>query len=163
MRPAKTQISLAIGPVLSESSLCAQWVAKDLSFLHADSEAWSDWVDGPFCWFCHAAAQMTFSSDGVHSSVQRIYYSFFEILDKCVTTWTLRWCFSLKDFPDFTMWFFSSMDDLVSDQHWGAIKNFLAVVAGVTPWSRHSTCIWKILKSVKITFKCALCFHSISH
>ena len=38
MRPAKTQISLGIRPVWSESSLCAQWVAKDSSFLHADSE-----------------------------------------------------------------------------------------------------------------------------
>ena len=36
--PAKTQISLGIRPVWSESSLCAQWVAKDLSILHADSE-----------------------------------------------------------------------------------------------------------------------------
>ena len=34
----KTQISLGIRPVWSESSLCAQWVAKDPSFLHADSE-----------------------------------------------------------------------------------------------------------------------------
>ena len=38
LRPAKTQISLGISPVLSESSLCAQWVAQDPSFLHADSE-----------------------------------------------------------------------------------------------------------------------------
>ena len=38
MRPAKTQISLSICPVWSESSLGAQWVAKDPSFLHADSE-----------------------------------------------------------------------------------------------------------------------------
>ena len=38
VRPAKTQISLGVRPVWSESSLCAQWVAKDLSFLHADSE-----------------------------------------------------------------------------------------------------------------------------
>ena len=36
--PAKTQISLGIRPVWSESSLCTQWVAKDQSFLHADSE-----------------------------------------------------------------------------------------------------------------------------
>ena len=36
--PAKTQISLGIRPVWSESSLCAQWVAKDPRFLHADSE-----------------------------------------------------------------------------------------------------------------------------
>ena len=38
VRPAKTQISLGIRPVWSESSLCAWWVAKDPSFLHADSE-----------------------------------------------------------------------------------------------------------------------------
>ena len=38
VRPAKTQISLGIRTVWSESSLCAQWVAKDPSFLHADSE-----------------------------------------------------------------------------------------------------------------------------
>ena len=38
LRPAKTQISLGIRPVWSESSLCVQWVAKDPSFLHADSE-----------------------------------------------------------------------------------------------------------------------------
>ena len=36
--PAKTQISLGICLVCSESSLCVQWVAKDSSFLHADSE-----------------------------------------------------------------------------------------------------------------------------
>ena len=35
VRPAKTQISLG---GWSESSQCAQWVAKDPSFLHADSE-----------------------------------------------------------------------------------------------------------------------------
>ena len=38
VHPAKTQISLGIRPVWSESSLCAQWVAKDPSFLRADSE-----------------------------------------------------------------------------------------------------------------------------
>ena len=38
VHPAKTQISLGIWPVWSESSLCAQWVAKDPSFLHANSE-----------------------------------------------------------------------------------------------------------------------------
>ena len=65
--PAKAQISLGIRPVWSESSLCVQWVAKDPSFLHADSKDWSDWVDAqadlslhwvhmPFCWFCHEAA-----------------------------------------------------------------------------------------------------------
>ena len=38
VRPAKTQISLGIRPVWSESSLCAKWVATDPSFLYADSE-----------------------------------------------------------------------------------------------------------------------------
>ena len=38
VRPAKTQTSLGIRPVWSESSLSTQWVAKDPSFLHADSE-----------------------------------------------------------------------------------------------------------------------------
>ena len=38
VRQAKTQINLCIRPVWSESSLCAQWVANDPSFLHADSE-----------------------------------------------------------------------------------------------------------------------------
>ena len=42
VRPAKTD---QIRPVWSESSLCAEWVAKDPSFLHADSEDWSDWAD----------------------------------------------------------------------------------------------------------------------
>ena len=42
VRPVKTQISLGIRPVWSESSLCAQWVAKDSSFLHMDSEDDSD-------------------------------------------------------------------------------------------------------------------------
>ena len=36
--PGKTQISLGISPAWSESSLCAQWVAKDPTFLHADSK-----------------------------------------------------------------------------------------------------------------------------
>ena len=38
VRPAKTQISLGIRPVWSEFSLCAKYVAKNPSFLHADSE-----------------------------------------------------------------------------------------------------------------------------
>ena len=52
--PAMTQIILGIRPVCSESSLCSQWVAKDPSFLHADSEDWSDWGDAQadlsLCW-----------------------------------------------------------------------------------------------------------------
>ena len=69
VRPAKTRISLGIHPVWSESLLWAQWVAKDPSYLYADSKDWSDGVDAqadlslhwahkPLCWFCHEAAQM---------------------------------------------------------------------------------------------------------
>ena len=68
VHPAKTQISLGICPVWSESSLCTQWVAKDPSFLHADSVGsdqtgrmpWLIWVFAgctPFWCFCHEAAQ----------------------------------------------------------------------------------------------------------
>ena len=32
LRPAKTQSSLGIHPIWSDSSLCAQWVAKDQAF-----------------------------------------------------------------------------------------------------------------------------------
>ena len=38
VRPAKSPISLGFRPVWSESSLCAQWVAEDPMFLHADNE-----------------------------------------------------------------------------------------------------------------------------
>ena len=38
VRTAKTQINLGIRLVWPESSLSALWVAKDLTFLYADSE-----------------------------------------------------------------------------------------------------------------------------
>ena len=38
VRPAKTQISLGICPISSESLLCTQWVAKGPRFLQADSK-----------------------------------------------------------------------------------------------------------------------------
>ena len=71
VHPAKTQISLGIRPVWSESSLCAQWIAKNPSFLHADNEDWSDWADAQadlslgwahisVCWFCRVVAQIRF-------------------------------------------------------------------------------------------------------
>ena len=66
VRPAKTQISLRSG--WSESSLCSPLVAKDPSFLHADSEDSDQSGRMPrsesmlgahsLCWFCHVAAQM---------------------------------------------------------------------------------------------------------
>ena len=38
VRPAKTRITMGIRPVWSETWLCAHWVAKDPSFLHAYSK-----------------------------------------------------------------------------------------------------------------------------
>ena len=71
-------ISLGIRRVWSESSLCAQLVAKNPSFFHADSEDWSDWADAQadlslrwahmsFCWFCHEAAQFQLSAQWVRT------------------------------------------------------------------------------------------------
>ena len=76
--PVKTQISLGIHPVCSESSLCAQWVAKDPSFLQAAAKTlirlggcpgWSESSLGvhSFCWvlscrgsFCCLSSRQTF-------------------------------------------------------------------------------------------------------
>ena len=63
----KTQISLGIRPIWSESSHCTQFVAEDPMFLHADSEERADaqadlslhWVHMSFCWVCHEVAQIS--------------------------------------------------------------------------------------------------------
>ena len=53
-----------------QSSLCAQWVAKDQWFLHLDSKG-SDqtgrilsliWAHMSFYWFCHALAHIKLSA-----------------------------------------------------------------------------------------------------
>ena len=70
--PAKTQIRLggsAQYPVGSGSSRCAEWIAKDPRYIHADGED-SDqtgqmlrliclhWAHMSFYWFCHAATHI---------------------------------------------------------------------------------------------------------
>ena len=72
VRPAKTQISLGIRPVWSESSLSA-WRSSGSSATHRTASDGSDqagrmpslislhWVHMSFCWFCHGAAQTGFS------------------------------------------------------------------------------------------------------
>ena len=61
VRPAKTQVSLGICPVWSESSLSAwrklgslaiHWVHSE----NSDQTRSLRWVHMPFCWFCHEAA-----------------------------------------------------------------------------------------------------------
>ena len=51
-RPAKTQISLGIRPDWSESSLCAQWVAKDPSFLRWAHSHFVGFVMSRLMWNC---------------------------------------------------------------------------------------------------------------
>ena len=68
VRPAKTQISLGIRPVWSESSLSAWRKLGSLATHWAHSKDWSDWAEAQadlsslgthlFCWFCHVVAQM---------------------------------------------------------------------------------------------------------
>ena len=68
VHPAKTQISLGICLVWSESSRCAQWKGKDLKVSSCRQQRlWSEWADAQadlsqrwphmsFCWFCHVQA-----------------------------------------------------------------------------------------------------------
>ena len=69
VRPTKTQISLGICPVWSESSLSAWRKLGTLATHWAHSEDWSDWANAQadlslcwahtyFCWFCHVVAHM---------------------------------------------------------------------------------------------------------
>ena len=60
VHPAKTQISLGICPVWSESLLCTEWVAKEkawvLSYPSDSDQTRLICLRGahmPFCWFCH--------------------------------------------------------------------------------------------------------------
>ena len=68
---AQRRLRSAWASALSDQSLlCTQWVAKDPSFLCADSEdsdqtgqnAQADpslhWAHMPFCWFCHEATHI---------------------------------------------------------------------------------------------------------
>ena len=48
--PSKDQPGHPPSLIRSKSSLCAQWVAKDPSFLHADSKDWSEWADPRLIW-----------------------------------------------------------------------------------------------------------------
>ena len=93
----RLKTSLGIRPVWSESLLCTQWVAKDPSFLHADSKDSSDWADAQadlslcwahmqFCWFCHAAAHiMYFCIDWLEGK-----YFFFTKHVTC-TNFVIKW------------------------------------------------------------------------
>ena len=73
--PAKTQISLGIHPVWSASSFAVRlkqaWVlGYPLSAQRRVRSDWADtqadlslrWAHMPFCWFCHDAAHLIFSS-----------------------------------------------------------------------------------------------------
>ena len=88
--PAKTQISLGIHAVWSESSLCVQQVVKGPMFLHADSEDSDRWVHMPFCWFCHAVAHLVKPHcihfriiKAIFSCVQFLFINFYVFYNTC--------------------------------------------------------------------------------
>ena len=70
VRPAKTQISLGIW---SDSSLCAQRVAKDPSFLHADSEDFDQNGRMPRLIWVFAGRTVILSWGGSHIYIYNIY------------------------------------------------------------------------------------------
>ena len=85
--PAKTQISLGILPVWSESSLRALWVAKDQRFLHVDSEDWSDLADadlgtGHFVGFVMLRVKYQFLGCRSRKDTIKHYYKALEIYKK---------------------------------------------------------------------------------
>ena len=73
--PAKTQISLGICPVWSESSLSAQRNLGTLWAHREDSSDWANaqadlglrWVHMSLCWFCHAVTRICKSYEPEHS------------------------------------------------------------------------------------------------
>ena len=79
--------------VWSESLLCAHWVAKDPSFLHADSEdSESSLGAQPFCWFCHVATQMFYLLD-VPSEIRCWLWQWYAF--KWIFLWLLKTCFKI--------------------------------------------------------------------
>ena len=86
VRPAKTQISLGNRPVWSESSLCAQWVAKDPSFLHAQ----------PHCWFCHEAAHFIIKRDFQSFLAPLCWKQLSQLADSCFGQELMLFCKKIK-------------------------------------------------------------------
>ena len=64
VHPAKTQISLGIRPVWSESSLYAEWVVKGPKLSSCGQRRlWSDWADAILWFYCdHLAPYMSHST-----------------------------------------------------------------------------------------------------
>ena len=138
--PAKTQISLGIHPVWSESALCAEWVAKDPRFLHADSEV-SDhsgrmsrlislrWAHMPLCWFCYEAAHiMSFSN---FWTITAFFYKTQMHLtwQKTVTVCLFRFNVAFNNFSVISRWCLlatgSSKLTFIVLSHWSTIPQTL--------------------------------------
>ena len=84
VHPAKTSVSLGIHPVWSESSLCAQWVAKDPIFLHADSEdsdqtGWMPRLIWVFAWHTVILLVLSWGGSIINKIIQDINYNQIEI------------------------------------------------------------------------------------
>ena len=118
--PAKTQISLGIHPIWSESSLSVWRRFGPLATHKAYSEDWSDeadlslcWVRRSYCWFCDVLAQML--SVWMHYSM---------VKPLCTNLGWLQQIFSgVRIFRTFTVFHFStSIRDI-----WAAWSEFVSL------------------------------------
>ena len=97
--PAKTQISLGIRPGWSESSLCAKWVAKDPSFLHADSKDTDQTGQMPRLIWVFVRRTFTLLVLSCHGSYGlRITQHWDEIANSCII-WASSWEKLSSGFP----------------------------------------------------------------
>ena len=114
VHPVKTQISLGIRTVRSESSLGASFVAMDPLLLHADSEDWSDstgawadlsirWAHITVCWFCHAVAQIKKKFNLVTPMTSSVWWL-------CTNIWLV--CLKIKASNTNCYWNFCQKDSL---------------------------------------------------
>ena len=100
-------------PRLIRVFACAQWVAKDPSFLHADSEDWPDWADAQadlslswahmtFCWFYHEAAHTLGKSSNRSCKIFKILAKVRRLLKK---TYFVPWYnIDQKEFIKISIW-----------------------------------------------------------
>ena len=146
VRPAKTQISLGIRPVWSESSLCTQWVAKDPNLSSCGQRRlWSDWADAqadlslrwahmPLCWFRHEVAQLEHAAMFLDIQYLHIKGNFTSRKNFLKNLWIKTWCLIgyvkicwdvLSDtWHHYVMWLFTGWHLVLYWWQWCQIRQF---------------------------------------
>ena len=102
--PAKTQYSLGIRPVWSESLACAQWVAKDPRFLYVDSEDSVQTERMPRLIWVFAGRTVILSvlscrASDVLECLQIMLVVFADVSLNGAVSFRLIWCFIKSQFP----------------------------------------------------------------